>query len=48
MQFLEAVNWMRTSLGSLAAVVGSLRDVMEELLAGTKRKKRVENNRMPP
>lgn len=46
MQFLLAVNWMRTSLANLAAVVGPLSELLEELLAKTKHTKRVANNRI--
>jgi len=46
MQFLQAVNWLRTSLPRLAEVVWPLRVMLEELLAGASRRtKRVAQNR---
>ena len=46
MQFLQAVNWMRTSLPRLAEVVGSLRVLPEERIGGIQRRtKRVALNR---
>ncbi|MEP0580138.1 MAG: reverse transcriptase domain-containing protein [Marinobacter sp.] len=47
MQFLQAVNWLRTSLPRLAETVAPLRDFLEELLVGaTRRTKRVARNRV--
>ena len=37
MQFLQAVNWLRTSLPRMAEVVYPLRVFLEEHLAGAKR-----------
>ena len=45
MQFLQAVNWLRTSLTCMAEVVYPLRVFLEEHLAGAKRRtKRVAFN----
>ena len=45
MQFLQAVNWLRTSLPRMAEVVYPLRGFLEENLAGAKRRaKRVPSN----
>ena len=47
MQFLQAVNWLRTSLPRMAEVVYPLRVFLEEHLAGAKRRtKRVASNRV--
>lgn len=49
MQFLQAVNWLRTSLPRLAETVAPLRAFLEELLVGAKRRtKRVARNRVIP
>ena len=46
MQFLQAVNWLRTSLPRMAEVVWPLRVLLEEMMAGAKnRTKRVAQNR---
>ena len=46
MQFLQAVNWLRTSLFRLAEVVESLQVLLEEHMRGIKRRtKRVASNR---
>lgn len=45
MQFFQAVNWTRASLVGLAAVRGPSREGLEAVLAGTRRTKRVANNR---
>ena len=46
MQFLQAVNWLRTYLPPMAEVVYPLRVFLEEHLAGAKRRtKRVASNR---
>lgn len=39
--FCTAVSWMRTSLAALASVIGPLRELLEELLAATRRAKKV-------
>ena len=47
MQFLQAVNWLRTSLPRMAEVVYPLHVFLEEHLAGAKRRtKRVASNRV--
>ena len=47
MQFLQAVNWLRTSLPRMAEVVYPLRVFLEKHLAGAKhRTKRVASNRV--
>ena len=49
MKFLQAMNWLRTSLPRMAEVVGPLRLFLEELMAGAARRtKRVANNRAIP
>ena len=49
MQFLQAMNWLRTSLPRMAAVVAFLRLFLEELMAGAARRtKRVAKNRAIP
>ena len=49
MQFLQAVNWLRTSLPRLAGVVEPLRVFLEELMTGASRRtKRVARNRVIP
>ena len=46
-QFLQAVNWLRTSLPRMAEVVYPLRVFLEEHLTGAKRRtKRVASNRV--
>ena len=46
MKFLQAMNWLRTSLPRMAKVVAPLRLFLEELMAGAARRtKRVANNR---
>ena len=48
MQFLQAMNWLRTSLPRMAEVV-ALRLFLEELMAGAARRtKRVAKNRVIP
>ena len=37
MQFLQAANWMHTSLPVMAEVVAPLRDLLEKVLDGGKR-----------
>ena len=45
MQFLQAVNWLRTNLPRIAEVVWLLRVFLEEYMAGAKRRtKRVTSN----
>ena len=45
MQFLQAVNWLHTSLPRMAEVVWPLRVLLEERMAGAKRRtKRVASN----
>ena len=47
MQFLQASNWLRTSLPRMAEVVEPLRVFLEELMAGASRRtKRVARNRV--
>ena len=47
MQFLQAVNWLRTSLPRMAEVMHPLRIFLEEHLAGAKRRtKRKGSNRV--
>ena len=49
MQFLQAMNWLRTSLPRKAKVVAPLRLLLEELMAGAARRpKRVAKNRAIP
>ena len=49
MQFLQAINWMRTSLPRMAVVVDPLRLFLEEPMAGAARRpKRVAKNRAIP
>ena len=49
MQFLQATNWLRTSLPRMAEVVAPLRLFLEEMMAGAKRRtKRVAKNRAIP
>ena len=49
MQFLQAMNWLRTSLPRMAEVVAPLRLFLEELTAGAARRtKRVTKNRAIP
>ena len=49
MQFLQAMNWLRTSLPRMAEVVAPLRLFLEELMAGAARRtKRVFKNRAIP
>ena len=50
MQFLQAMNWLRTSMPRLAEVVATLRLFLEELMAGAARQtKRVAiNGAIPP
>ena len=45
MQFLQAAKWMRLSLPNMAEVVAPLRGLMETLLSGTSRTKRVASRR---
>eukprot|EP00903_Cladosiphon_okamuranus_P017435 g16059.t1 len=46
MQFLQAINWLRTSLPRMAEIVAPLRDFLETHMAGNpKRTKRVASNR---
>jgi len=46
MQFLQAVNWLRTSLPRMTEIVAPLRDLLEANLADNpKRAKRVASNR---
>ena len=46
MHFLQAVNWLRTSLPRMAEIVAPLRDLLEALLVGNpNRTKRVASNR---
>lgn len=46
MQFLQAVNWLRTSLPRIAEVVWPLRVFLEERMASAKRRtKRVASTR---
>lgn len=46
MQFLQAANWVQIFLVNFAAVVRPLREMLEELLAGTKRTRWVAIIRM--
>ena len=47
MQFLQAANWLRTSLQRMAEVVEPLRMFLEQLMAGASRRtKRVARNRV--
>ena len=47
MQFLQAANWLRTSLPRMAEVVEPLRVFLEQLMAGASRRtKRVASNRV--
>ena len=47
MQFLQAANWLRTSLPRMAEVVQPLRVFLEQLMAGASRRtKRVVRNRV--
>ena len=49
MQFLQAMNWLRTSLLRMAEVVAPLRLFFEELMAGAARRtKRVAKNALFP
>ena len=49
MQFLQTMNWLRTSLPRMAEVVAPLRLFLEELMAGAARRtKRVAKNRAIP
>ncbi|CAM9632795.1 unnamed protein product, partial [Sphacelaria rigidula] len=49
MQFLHAMNWLRTSLPRMAEVVAPLRVFLEELIVGAvRRTKRVATNRVIP
>ena len=49
MKFLQAMNWLRTSLPQMAEVVAPLRLFLEELMAGAPRRtKRVAKNRAIP
>ena len=49
MQFLQAVNWLRTSLPWLAEIVEPLRVLLEERMGGIQRRtKRVASNRAIP
>ena len=49
MQFLHAVNWLRTSLPRMAETVAPLRVFLEELMVGAARRtKRVAKNRVIP
>ena len=49
MQFLQAMNWLRTSLPRMAEVVAPLRLFLEELMVGAARRtKRVAKNRAIP
>ena len=49
MQFLQAMNWLRTSLPRMAEVVAPLRLFLEDLMAGAAtRTKRVAKNRAIP
>ena len=49
MQFLHAMNWLRTSLPRMADVVAPLRVFLEELMVGAARRtKRVAKNRVIP
>ena len=50
MQFLQDMNWLRTSLPRMADAVAPLRLFLEELMAGAARRtKRVAKNRgIPP
>ena len=49
MKFLQAMNWLRTSLPRMAEVVAPLRLFLEELMAGAARRmKRVAKNRAIP
>lgn len=45
MQFLQTVNWMPTSSPGLAEVVEAVHELLEALLAGTSRMKRVAKNK---
>ena len=46
MQFLQAINWMRTSLLELAEVEAPLRGLLEECLCNTQRTKRLAARRV--
>ena len=49
MQFLQSMNWLRTSLPRMAEVVAPLRLFLEELMAGAARRtKRLAKNRAIP
>ena len=49
MQFLHAMNWLRTSLPRMAEVVAPLRAFLEELMVGAARRtKRAAKNRVIP
>ena len=49
MQFLHAMNWLRTSLPRMAEIVDPLRSFLDELMAGAPRRtKRVAKNRAIP
>ena len=49
MQFLQAMNWSRTSLPRMSEVVAPLRAFLEELITGAaQRTKRVARNRVIP
>ena len=45
MHFIQAINWMRTSLPELAELEAPLRALLEECLCNTRRTKRVEARR---
>ena len=45
MQFLQAINWMRTSLPELAELEAPLRELLEECLCNTQRTKLVAARR---
>ena len=45
MQFLQDINWMRTSLPERAALEAPLRALLEECLSNTRRTKRVAARR---
>ena len=45
MQFLQDINWMRTSLPERAALEAPLRALLEECLSNTRRTKRVAAQR---
>ena len=48
MQFLQAMNWLRTLLPRMAEVVAPLRLFLEELMGAARRTKRVAKNRAIP